>query len=280
MRPARAADAGTAGSTSLKRLPSPTVESSSILPPSACASSRAIGSPSPVPWLSREMNGTKMRSRSSGWMPGPVSRTSIWTTPFGRRGAERDDAAVGRPAERVREQVRDHLQHAVAVGDDRRRVGILVELEVDLAAPRLLAEARVGALDEHADVDLLRVHREPVRVELRQVEHVADEPLEPDRLAGDDVERGPLELGVVEQPVADRVDVALDRGQRRAELVRDRHQELPLALLGRRQPRRHLVELLGQAADLVAAAAGRHAHGVVARARSPWPRSTAPAPAR
>ena len=109
------------------------------------------------------------------------------------------------------------------------------------------------------------VHGEPVRVELRQIEHVADEPLEPDRLAGDDVERRTLELGVVEQPVADRVDVTLDRGQRRPQLVRDGHQELPLALLGRREPRRHLVEALGEVADLVAATAGRHADGVVAR---------------
>ena len=120
------------------------------------------------------------------------------------------------------------------------------------AAPRLLPEARMGLLDERADVDLLGVHGEPVGVELRQVEHVADEPLEPDRLAGDDVERGALELRIVEQPVADRVDVALDRRQRRAQLVRDRHQELPLALLGRREPRRHLVEPLREVADLVA----------------------------
>ena len=82
--------------------------------------------------------------------------------------------------------------------------------------------------------------------ELREVEHVADEPLEPDRLGGDDVERRALELGVVEEPVADRVDVPLDRGQRRSQLVRDRHQELALALLGRREPRRHLVEPLAR----------------------------------
>ena len=33
---------------------------------------------------------------------------------------------------------------------------VVVELEVDLAPPRLLSEARVGLLDEHTDVDLLR----------------------------------------------------------------------------------------------------------------------------
>ena len=109
------------------------------------------------------------------------------------------------------------------------------------------------------------VHREAVGVELRQVEHVADEPLEPDRLAGHDVERGALELRIVEQPVADRVDVPLDRRQRRPQLVRDGHQELPLTLLGRREARRHLVEPLRQVADLVSAASGRNADGVVPR---------------
>ena len=48
----------------------------------------------------------------------------------------------------------------------------------------------------------------------------------------DDVERRIRALRVVDEPVADRVDVAPDRGQRRAQLVRDRHQEVPLALLG------------------------------------------------
>ena len=67
-----------------------------------------------------------------------------------------------------------------------------------------------------------------------------------------------IELGVVDQPVAERIDVALDRGQRRAKLVGDGHQELPLALLGRGQPRGHLVEPLGEVADLVAAATDGH----------------------
>ena len=153
-----------------------------------------------MPWLSREMKGTKMRSRSSGADP----RAGVGDVDPHRAveqlGADRDGAAVRGPAERVREQVRDHLQHAVAVGDDRRRLGILVEPELDLAAPRLLAEARMRALDEHPHVDLLRVDREPVGVQLREVEHVADEPLEPDRLAGDDVERGALSSGSSKSP--------------------------------------------------------------------------------
>jgi len=56
----------------------------------------------------------------------------------------------------------------------------------------------------------------------------------------------------------------LDRGERRAELVRDGHQELSLALLGRGQSRRHLVEALREMRDLVATRTDRHVHRIVA----------------
>ena len=209
-----------------------------------------------------------------------MSRTSIWTMPFSGRGAERDHAAVGRPAERVREQVRDHLQHPVAVGDDRRRVGILVEPEVDLAAARLLAEARVGRSTStpmstscactvnRCALSFARSSTSPTSRSSRIVS--------PATTSSD----ARSSSGSSNEPVADRVDVALDRRQRRAELVRDRHQELPLALLGRRQARCHLVELLGEVADLVAAAAGRARARRSSPPRSRRPHSTAPAPAR
>ena len=77
-------------------------------------------------------------------IPGPVSSTATATVPFAARQLEPDPAAVGRPAERVREQVRDDLEHAVAVGDDHRARprprGV-----VDRAPPRLLGERRVRA---------------------------------------------------------------------------------------------------------------------------------------
>ena len=119
-------------------------------------------------------------------------------------------------------------------------------------------------LDETTHVDLLGLNREPVRAELREVEHVPDEPLEPRRLVRHDVERRADELRVVHEPVTERVDVALDRGERRAELVGDRHQELALALLGRGQAGGHLVEALGEMRDLVAAAPDGNVNRVVA----------------
>ena len=46
--------------------------------------------------------------------------------------------------------------------------------------------------------------------------------------------------------------MAADRGQRRAQLVRDRHQEVALLLLRLGEPRGHLAEALGEVADLAA----------------------------
>ena len=144
---------------------------------------------------------------------------------------EADAAPVWRPAERVREQVRDDLQDAVAVGDDHRLGGHLLRV-VDLPLLRLLAEREVRLLEEARHVDLFVADRETPGVELRVVEHVSDEPLEPNSLSRDHVERGRAQRRVVHDTLAKRLDVPADRGQRRAQLVRDGHQEVALELLG------------------------------------------------
>ena len=58
--------------------------------------------------------------------------------------------------------------------------------------------------------------------------------------------------------------MASDRGQRRAELVRDRHQEVALELLGLLQPRGHLAEPRREMSDLVPAPHRRDIHVVPA----------------
>src|SRR6476619_6456300 len=102
--------------------------------------------------------------------------------------SEADVPAVGRPAKRVREQVRDHLQYPVAVrledGRGRDRTAV-----VDPTAARLLTEGRVRTVDEPLQVDLLSQEGKPVRVELREVEDVANEPFEPLGLEPDHLER-------------------------------------------------------------------------------------------
>ena len=79
------------GSTSSNRLPSPGLASrSSMRPPSACASSRAIARPRPVPPSSLVQNGRKIRSRSLGRDPGPdVADRDAHRAVLGRRARAR-----------------------------------------------------------------------------------------------------------------------------------------------------------------------------------------------
>ena len=72
------------------------------------------------------------------------------------------------------------------------------------------------------------------------------------------------QLRVLDHALAEGGDVAADRRERRPQLVRDRHEEVPLELLGLPQPARHLGEALGEVADLVQALPRRHVHVVVA----------------
>ena len=73
---------------------------------------------------------------------------------------------------------------------------------VDLAPARLLGERAVRLIEHALEVDLLVTNGEPVRLELREVEDVADEPLEPVGLGGDDVERRLHLLGLGDDALA------------------------------------------------------------------------------
>ena len=116
-------------------------------------------------------------------------------------------------------------------------------------------------------VHLFGVHRETACFELRQVEDVTDEPLEPRTLARDDVEGGCASLGILRDSFPKRVDMTTDRGQRCAQLVRDAHEEVALLPLGVGQARGHLPEAIGEVCDLTAPAHVREVD-VVAAARN------------
>ena len=92
-----------------------------------------------------------------------------------------------------------------------------------------------------------------MRVELRQVEDVAHEPLEPFRLEADHLERMRPRRLVLHDALEQRVHVAADGRQRRPQLVRDGHQEVPLQGLGLFELRSHVPEPRRQMADLAAA---------------------------
>ena len=220
-------------------------------PPSATASSRAIGSPRPVPSASCETNASKIRARCDAGTPGPESTTSTDTTPFADAEPELDPTAVRRPAERVRQEVRDHLEHRSPSDTITGAASAPRDRVVDLPATRLLGERPVRLVEHALEVDLLLAHGEPVSLELREVEHVSDEALEPVGLRRDDLERRPNLVRLPDDAFADGLDVPADRGQRRAELVRHGHEERALELLRLRELVDHPAEALAQERDLV-----------------------------
>ena len=155
-------------------------------PPSATASSRAIGSPRPVPSASCDTNASKMRCPLRRRHARPRVDDVERHDPVRGREPELDLPAVRRPAERIGEEVRDHLEHAIPVGHDHGRDLGARDRVVDLPATRLLGERPVRLVEHALEIDLLLAHREPVGLELRQVEHVSDEALEPVGLRRDD----------------------------------------------------------------------------------------------
>ena len=100
------------------------------------------------------------------------------------RGAHGDRAAGGRRAERVLDQVREHLQHAVGVGDARAPRPVASSRS---ATPTRLGLGRVAAdrlaRRRSARSTSSRWTENDALVQPREVEQVADEPLEPLRLA-------------------------------------------------------------------------------------------------
>ena len=107
------------------------------------------------------------------------------------------------------------------------------------------------------------LQRELAALELGQVEQVAHQPFESPGLGQDDARRLP---GVGRGAVGDGLGVAPDRGQRRAQVVRHRQQELALEPARPFERVGHLVDRPGQGVELVGRAGVvlGHAHRQVA----------------
>ena len=119
-----------------------------------------------------------------------------------------------------------------------------------------------------------RQDREAVRVELGEVEHVADEALEPLRLLGHD---HPSDASIALRVGRRRPSRSAATWPRiavsgvRSSCETD-HQEVSLALLRLGEPRGHLAEAVGEVADLAAAADARDLDVVAAPRRPRRPR--------
>ena len=173
-------------------------------------------------------------------------------------GADRDRAAGRRVARRVREQVRQHLGEVVGVGPGREPVR-----ELHLHAKTGPLEGRLREVQRRADrrrkVDFLERRGSSRRIAFgERVERMREANqalgLVPERVVG-----GPVGD---DDPVAQRLEIALQVGQRRPKLVRGVGDEVAPHRLLALEAGGHLVERIGEARELLRAVA-RDAGGVI-----------------
>ena len=152
-------------------------------------------------------------------------------------GDDADRAAARGQPKRVLDEIRDDLQHAIRIGNRGRRcVGGCDERHTENVG--LLLVAPHGVLRHLRKIDLARMDAEVGAVHAREIEQVADEPLEPRGLADD----GGRDVLGFQRTVLQRLRVAANGGERRLELVADREQERLLRLASARQLLGEIVE--------------------------------------
>ncbi len=146
-------------------------------------------------------------------------------------GSDAHGAAGGRVAHRVVEQDREDLQQLLGVG--LRRDRLLREVDDERSPVRRPdLHALHGLADHLAHVGRRDAHLEVAGVEPRDVEQRIDDLRQSLRLRRDVAEeRRPLLLAEEDVLAEQRLREAVDRGQRRAQLVRHRGNEVGLHLL-------------------------------------------------
>ena len=140
------------------RVPPSRARPTSIRPSCASTILRTIASPSPDPCGLVVKNGLKIRSITSGGMPGPLSRlppapsapaASLPAGPlFRQRGRGDPDRALAvHRLEGVHQQVREHLPQLVRVALNRRQVVGHARPHVDVAARHVALRQRNRVAD-------------------------------------------------------------------------------------------------------------------------------------
>ena len=181
-------------------------------------------------------------------MPRPSSTTAKRTNASSLVMRDVDRAAVRRVLDGVVEQVREDLAQLVRVGGDRRHVRARPRGRASRFPGRCARRGSTTADASSRRVAALDLDVQRARLEPAHPEDVVDDPREPLGLGGDDVEQ-PLTLRARarHRRALKGQRGAVDRRERRAELVRDRRDELALQALD--------APLLGQVAERVDGAA-------------------------
>ena len=249
----RVRDLSSCGRSRAARRPTrapPSGESSTqIRPPCSSTIERAIPRPRPLPPEARSRadslrwKRSKTRSRSAAGMPGPSSSTR--SPAVARRGprGERDPAPRPGVAPGVGEQVADDLGDQVGVGAERSR------RPARRARPDR-GRRRAGRAGRGRPRSRSQRRPDPL-VEPGEREQVLDQPLDPPHLGHRHAPRPaapPRRVGLL--LAGEDFELAADRGQRAAQLVRGVGDELALPGEGVVEAVEHVVERLGEGREL------------------------------
>gem|GEM_PF-6298323 len=160
-------------------------------------------------------------------------------------------AAVGHG---IVEQIeKDLLEPLGVAGDQRDLGGRLAVVELNAGLLHQLAVGKERVLQLGRDVDQLDAEVEAAVLDARELQQLLDHAGQTLGFTGYDIDaaQGVALHGLV---VGDGLGPACDGGQRRAQLVGDLGDEVGPGLVGLRDLFGHLVDLVGQAADLIVAA--------------------------
>ena len=184
-----------------------------------------VDAPRPPCW-----NDSKIRSRSSGAIPTPVSVTVITTSVSVDRRCDGDLAAVGCELHGIAQEIEHDLLESQLIGLDE--ADARVDVEDRVAGPWRVARSRIieipySSASRTENVTLLQVHAPGL--DLGQVEDVAEELQEVLARAPDVAEVLLLTIvDLTEHAVEQHLREADDRVERGAQLVRHAGEELRL----------------------------------------------------
>src|SRR5262245_33691351 len=139
--------------------------------------------------------------------------------------------------DRVSQQVRDHLMHLVGIRPDRL-AGRHIHVDANLPRGGDMAETVDGVADDVSQGERLREKLDLPRLDASQVEEVGHHAAEPVGVVSNPAEVVARLVGQWSgYAVQEVVDIALDGGQRRPQLVRNVSEEIGLELIELSEPR-------------------------------------------
>ena len=112
---------------------------------------------------------------SSGGMPRPSSRHAEHDVAAAPLGGNRDGLAATRKADRIGQQVEEHLPDALGIRDHRAEARLRLDVEPDLGFGEPVLNAGDGVGDGLADIDRTEHQFDRARIDRCKVENIVDD---------------------------------------------------------------------------------------------------------